>query len=134
MKLIVQACDEIVQGKHDNQFPLVVWQTGSGTQTNMNIKWNNVDYVNPTNRTNVNMSKPLFAIRNQYFRVDNFVLCLWNSSFAPNRIVDSCMKTAELINIIVRNIFGPGCGQMIWIPVSYLAIFITCYQICLANR
>ena len=37
MKLIVQACDEIVQGKHDNQFPLVVWQTGSGTQTNMNI-------------------------------------------------------------------------------------------------
>ena len=37
MKLIVQACDEIVQGKHDNQFPLVVWQTGSGTQTNMNV-------------------------------------------------------------------------------------------------
>ena len=37
MKLIVLACDEIVQGKHDNQFPLVVWQTGSGTQTNMNI-------------------------------------------------------------------------------------------------
>ena len=37
MKLIALACDEIVQGKHDNQFPLVVWQTGSGTQTNMNI-------------------------------------------------------------------------------------------------
>ena len=37
MKLIVMACDEIVQGKHDNQFPLVVWQTGSGTQTNMNV-------------------------------------------------------------------------------------------------
>tara|TARA_B100000900_G_scaffold63039_2_gene48531 strand:+ start:150 stop:1532 length:1383 start_codon:yes stop_codon:yes gene_type:complete len=37
MKLIVLACDEIIQGKHDNQFPLVVWQTGSGTQTNMNI-------------------------------------------------------------------------------------------------
>ena len=37
MKLIVLACDEIIRGKHDNQFPLVVWQTGSGTQTNMNI-------------------------------------------------------------------------------------------------
>ena len=37
MKLVVLACDEIIQGKHDNQFPLVVWQTGSGTQTNMNI-------------------------------------------------------------------------------------------------
>ena len=37
MKLIVLACNEIIEGKHDNQFPLVVWQTGSGTQTNMNI-------------------------------------------------------------------------------------------------
>jgi len=30
-------CDEILEGKHDDQFPLVIWQTGSGTQTNMNI-------------------------------------------------------------------------------------------------
>ncbi len=37
MKLIILACDEIIEGKHDNQFPLVVWQTGSGTQTNMNV-------------------------------------------------------------------------------------------------
>jgi fumarate hydratase, class II len=36
-ELIVQACDEIVQGNHDDQFPLVLWQTGSGTQTNMNL-------------------------------------------------------------------------------------------------
>jgi fumarate hydratase class II len=35
--LIVKACDEIAAGKHDDQFPLVVWQTGSGTQTNMNV-------------------------------------------------------------------------------------------------
>lgn len=34
---IVSACDEIIAGRHDNQFPLVVWQTGSGTQTNMNL-------------------------------------------------------------------------------------------------
>lgn len=34
--LIVQACDEVISGKLDDQFPLVVWQTGSGTQTNMN--------------------------------------------------------------------------------------------------
>ena len=34
--LISQACDEIIEGKHDDQFPLVVWQTGSGTQSNMN--------------------------------------------------------------------------------------------------
>ena len=34
---IVQAADEIVDGRHDHEFPLVVWQTGSGTQTNMNL-------------------------------------------------------------------------------------------------
>lgn len=34
---IVQACHEIYQGKHDKEFPLVIWQTGSGTQTNMNV-------------------------------------------------------------------------------------------------
>ncbi|WP_103866894.1 class II fumarate hydratase [Aquimarina sp. I32.4] len=35
--LIAQVCDEILEGKHDDQFPLVVWQTGSGTQSNMNV-------------------------------------------------------------------------------------------------
>ena len=37
MELIVKACDEIIEGKHDKEFPLVIWQPGSGTQTNMNI-------------------------------------------------------------------------------------------------
>ena len=37
MELISTVCDEIVDGKHNEQFPLVIWQTGSGTQTNMNI-------------------------------------------------------------------------------------------------
>ncbi len=36
LKLIVQACDEVIEGKLDAHFPLRVWQTGSGTQTNMN--------------------------------------------------------------------------------------------------
>src|SRR5678816_1092064 len=35
-RLIVQACDEVIEGKLDSHFPLRVWQTGSGTQTNMN--------------------------------------------------------------------------------------------------
>jgi fumarate hydratase class II len=34
---IVQAADEVIAGAHDEEFPLVVWQTGSGTQTNMNV-------------------------------------------------------------------------------------------------
>ena len=35
--LIVKACDRILKGEFDNEFPLTVWQTGSGTQTNMNV-------------------------------------------------------------------------------------------------
>lgn len=37
MNLIVQACDEVIGGKLSDHFPLSVWQTGSGTQTNMNV-------------------------------------------------------------------------------------------------
>ena len=37
VKAIVTAADEVLGGRHDGEFPLVVWQTGSGTQTNMNM-------------------------------------------------------------------------------------------------
>jgi len=36
-KLIGRVCDEILEGLHDEEFPLVIWQTGSGTQSNMNV-------------------------------------------------------------------------------------------------
>jgi len=36
-RAIMQAADEIIDGKHPEEFPLAVWQTGSGTQTNMNL-------------------------------------------------------------------------------------------------
>ena len=35
--LILKAADEVIEGKLNDHFPLVVWQTGSGTQTNMNV-------------------------------------------------------------------------------------------------
>ncbi|MDT8394197.1 MAG: class II fumarate hydratase [Bacteroidales bacterium] len=37
LNLISRACDEILEGKLDDNFPLVIWQTGSGTQSNMNV-------------------------------------------------------------------------------------------------
>jgi len=37
MKLICRVCDEIIAGELNDQFPLVIWQTGSGTQSNMNV-------------------------------------------------------------------------------------------------
>ena len=36
-KYIIKAANEVINGKHDKHFPLKVWQTGSGTQTNMNV-------------------------------------------------------------------------------------------------
>ena len=36
-RAVVQAADEVLAGQHDLEFPLVVWQTGSGTQSNMNV-------------------------------------------------------------------------------------------------
>jgi fumarate hydratase class II len=36
-ELIARVCDEVIEGKLDSEFPLYVWQTGSGTQTNMNV-------------------------------------------------------------------------------------------------
>src|SRR6185436_2550542 len=36
-RAVIAAADEVLVGKHDDEFPLVVWQTGSGTQTNMNM-------------------------------------------------------------------------------------------------
>ena len=61
---IYQACEEILEGKFDNQFPLSVWQTGSGTQTNMNVnevianivKLNGVETVHPNDDVNLSQS------------------------------------------------------------------------------
>ena len=36
-RAIIAAADEVIAGTHDDEFPLVIWQTGSGTQTNMNL-------------------------------------------------------------------------------------------------
>ncbi|MBZ7985144.1 class II fumarate hydratase [Campylobacter sp. Cr9] len=67
---IVKACDEIIAGKHNDEFPLAIWQTGSGTQTNMNLnevianlatKLNGMDFtkekiVHPNDHVNMSQS------------------------------------------------------------------------------
>ena len=52
-KQIIKVCDEIISGKLDDQFPLSVWQTGSGTQTNMNLN----EVI--ANKANKNLGKSL---------------------------------------------------------------------------
>ena len=54
MKLIIEVCDEILKNKHNKEFPLVIWQTGSGTQTNMNVN----EVI--SNRANILSGKSLF--------------------------------------------------------------------------
>ena len=53
MKLIIEVCDEILKNKHNKEFPLVIWQTGSGTQTNMNVN----EVI--SNRANILLGKSL---------------------------------------------------------------------------
>ena len=52
-KQIIKVCDEIISGKLNDQFPLSVWQTGSGTQTNMNLN----EVI--ANKANKNLGKNL---------------------------------------------------------------------------
>lgn len=54
---IALVCEEIISGKHEGEFPLVVWQTGSGTQTNMNVNEviaNQVNKMSPTRKIHPN--------------------------------------------------------------------------------
>ena len=63
-ELIEVACDDIYSGKYDDHFPLVIWQTGSGTQTNMNInevianlvKQNSGFIIHPNDDVNMSQS------------------------------------------------------------------------------
>lgn len=54
---IVLACDEVLDGKHHDQFPLRIWQTGSGTQTNMNVNEVIASLANLHPNDHVNMSQ-----------------------------------------------------------------------------
>ena len=72
-KAIVQAADEVIQGKWNSHFPLVVWQTGSGTQSNMNI--NEV----LANRACEILGKPLGS---KYIHPNDHVNCCQSSNDA----------------------------------------------------
>ncbi len=66
MKYIIKAAEEVAEGELDNHFPLVVWQTGSGTQTNMNVNEvisnramaiaNNNIHIHPNDDVNMSQS------------------------------------------------------------------------------
>jgi len=95
MKIISQVCDEIIAGKLDDQFPLVVWQTGSGTHTNMNCN----EVI--ANRSHVLLGNKL-GEGNRYIHPNDDV----NKSQSSNDTFPTAMHIAAYRKIVNHTIPG----------------------------
>jgi fumarate hydratase class II len=87
--LIALVCDEIISGKLDDSFPLIVWQTGSGTQTNMNIN----EVI--ANRAEVLLGKNVTAEKKFISPNDDV-----NKSQSTNDIFPTAMRMATVLLIV----------------------------------
>ena len=94
MKLISDVCDEINDGIHDNEFPLVIWQTGSGTQTNMNVN----EVI--SNRSNIILNKSL--LDDKFLRASDDV----NMSQSSNDTFPTAINIAVTKLIIEKTIIS----------------------------
>lgn len=83
--LIAQVCDEIIEGKLTGHFPLVVWQTGSGTQTNMNL---NEVIANRADE----IKRGVFGDGQSYIKPNDDV----NKSQSTNDVFPTAMKVAAV--------------------------------------
>lgn len=90
VNLIVRACDEVIDGKLDKHFPLVVWQTGSGTQTNMNAN----EVI--ANRA-IELGKGVMGSRKPIHPHDDV-----NKSQSTNDVFPSAMHVATVVQIHQR--------------------------------
>lgn len=94
-KIISKVCDEILSGKLDDQFPLVVWQTGSGTQSNMNVN----EVV--ANRAHVMMGGTLNDIKKKIHPNDDV-----NKSQSSNDTFPTAMSIAAYKILVEHTIPG----------------------------
>lgn len=97
--LIIQACDEVIEGKLDEHFPLVVWQTGSGTQTNMNLN----EVI--SNRA-IEMAKGEMGSKNPIHPNDDV-----NKSQSSNDTFPTAMHIAAVEQI--KNLLIPNLAKLI---------------------
>jgi len=88
--LIALVCDEILEGKHNDQFPLVIWQTGSGTQSNMNVN----EVV--ANRAHQIVGKVIGKAKRQY----NLMMMLTNHNHQTILFRQECIS--QLIKKLLR--------------------------------
>lgn len=93
MKIISRVCDEITEGKLDDHFPLVIWQTGSGTHTNMNCN----EVI--ANRSHILLGNKL-GIGEQFIHPHNDV----NKSQSSNDTFPTAMHIAAFKKIVVYTI------------------------------
>ena len=99
---IIKVCDEIIEGKLNDHFPLSVWQTGSGTQTNMNLN----EVI--ANKGNQSLGKGL----GEYFPIHPNDHCNMgqssNDSFPTTMHIAISMKTNDVlfpaINNLIKNL------------------------------
>jgi len=97
-RLIAEVCDEILSGALDEHFPLVVWQTGSGTQTNMNLN----EVI--ANRANQKLGQPLGAKKPIHPNDDV------NKSQSSNDVFPTAMHIAAYL--AVRNRLFPALDKL----------------------
>ena len=97
--LITKVCDEILERKHDNQFPLVIWQTGSGTQSNMNVNEVIANRAHVINGGNLTDSKKVIHANDDV-----------NKSQSSNDTFPTAMHIASYEMIIKKTI--PGIKQL----------------------
>jgi len=100
MKIISQVCNEIIAGKLDDQFPLVIWQTGSGTHTNMNCN----EVI--ANRSHVLLGNKL-GEGDRYIHPNDDV----NMSQSSNDTFPTAMHIAAYKKIVDHTI--PGIGVLL---------------------
>ncbi|MCX7651943.1 MAG: class II fumarate hydratase [Bacteroidia bacterium] len=89
-QLIAEVCDEILTGKLDDHFPLVVWQTGSGTQSNMNVN----EVI--ANRANQKLGQPLGSKKPIHPNDDV------NRSQSSNDVFPTAMHIAAYIAVVEK--------------------------------
>ena len=98
-QLIVQASDEVISGKLDDHFPLRIWQTGSGTQTNMNA--------------NEVISNRAIEIAGGHPRANDATVVSQGLKFdcAEWRIQDSSLARFTFLSSLTRTDAGPRMGK-----------------------
>ena len=96
--LITQVCDEIIEGKHDQEFPLVIWQTGSGTQSNMNVNEVIANRAQQLTGSNTESSNKIIQANDDVNRSQSS-----NDTFPTAMHIAGYKKYQMLLSLVLKN-------------------------------